>query len=146
MACWFFRQKATLAGIRPRLALPDVGHLCSICCCNALDVADHCPVEDRLCSLSCLGGASSRWWWNAGEDQKQHIELARDIAERMNGRYGGKPWKKLGGRGGRIFKVPDIMMPPAGARVMSLTVGPSSYACISLILLPNAFHMQDSNL
>ncbi|KAK9825291.1 hypothetical protein WJX74_006524 [Apatococcus lobatus] len=58
-----------------------------------------------------------------GEDQKQHIELARDIAERMNSRYGGKPWKKLGGRGGRIFKVPDIMMPPAGARVMSLTEG-----------------------
>ena len=59
----------------------------------------------------------------AGEDQKQHIELARDVAERMNGRFGGNKWKKLGGRGGRIFRIPEPFMPPAGARVMSLTVG-----------------------
>ena len=77
----------------------------------------------------------------AGEDQKQHIELARDIAERMNGRYGGKPWKKLGGRGGRIFKVPDIMMPPAGARVMSLTVRPNLplLSCLPLPMYPQLF-------
>lgn len=62
----------------------------------------------------------------AGEDQKQHIELARDIAERFNSKFGGSKWKKLGGRGGKIFKVPDIFIPPAGARVMSLTVRPRS--------------------
>eukprot|EP00884_Botryococcus_braunii_P023414 jgi/Botrbrau1/9757/Bobra.85_1s0008.1 len=60
-----------------------------------------------------------------GEDQKQHIELARDIAERFNSKFGGNKWKKLGGRGGRIFKVPNIFIPPAGARVMSLTDGTS---------------------
>ena len=57
-----------------------------------------------------------------GADQKQHIELARDIAERFNSKFGGKKWKKLGGRGGRLFKIPEAFMPPTGARVMSLTV------------------------
>ena len=63
--------------------------------------------------------------------QMQHLELARDIAERMNTKYGGNKWKKLGGRGGRIFKVPDAFIAPVGARVMSLTVRalPPVYAC-----------------
>lgn len=60
-----------------------------------------------------------------GNDQMQHLELARDIAERMNSKYGGNKWKKLGGRGGRIFKVPDAFIAPVGARVMSLTDGSS---------------------
>lgn len=58
-----------------------------------------------------------------GEDQRQHLELTRDIAERFNNLYGGRKWKKLGGRGGKIFKVPEALIPPAGARVMSLTDG-----------------------
>eukprot|EP00884_Botryococcus_braunii_P023415 jgi/Botrbrau1/9758/Bobra.85_1s0009.1 len=50
-----------------------------------------------------------------GEDQKQHIELARDIAERFNSKFGGNKWKKLGGAGeAGIFKVPNIFIPPAG--------------------------------
>lgn len=32
-----------------------------------------------------------------GEDQKQHLELARELAQRVNHLYGGKKWKKLGG-------------------------------------------------
>jgi len=32
-----------------------------------------------------------------GEDQKQHLELTRDLAERVNNLYGGRKWKKLGG-------------------------------------------------
>jgi tryptophanyl-tRNA synthetase len=43
-----------------------------------------------------------------GEDQKQHLELARDIATRFNNIYGD------------IFKVPDPYIPEFGARVMSL--------------------------
>ncbi|CAN1219113.1 Tryptophan--tRNA ligase, chloroplastic/mitochondrial [Linum perenne] len=58
-----------------------------------------------------------------GEDQKQHLELTRELAERVNYLYGGRKWKKLGGRGGSIFKVPEPLIPPAGARVMSLTDG-----------------------
>jgi tryptophanyl-tRNA synthetase len=58
-----------------------------------------------------------------GEDQKQHIELARDIAERFNSRYGGRNWKKMGGRGGRLFVPPEPMTPRNGARVMSLSDG-----------------------
>uniref|UniRef100_A0A2P2LNR7 tryptophan--tRNA ligase n=3 Tax=Rhizophora mucronata TaxID=61149 RepID=A0A2P2LNR7_RHIMU len=58
-----------------------------------------------------------------GEDQKQHIELTRELAERINFLYGGRKWKKLGGRGGAILKVPEPLIPPAGARVMSLTDG-----------------------
>lgn len=58
-----------------------------------------------------------------GEDQKQHLELTRELAERFNYLYGGRKWKKLGGRGGAIFKVPEPLIPPTGARVMSLTDG-----------------------
>ena len=58
-----------------------------------------------------------------GEDQKQHIELARDIADRFNARYGGRNWKKMGGRGGRLFVPPEPMTPRNGARVMSLSDG-----------------------
>ncbi|KAL6536251.1 Tryptophan--tRNA ligase, chloroplastic/mitochondrial [Orobanche gracilis] len=71
-----------------------------------------------------------------GEDQKQHLELTRQLAERVNQLYGGRKWKKLGGklndlfnqffgqrRGGAIFKVPEPLIPPTGARVMSLTDG-----------------------
>ena len=59
-----------------------------------------------------------------GEDQKQHIELARNICERMNTMFGGRKWKKLDrrGRGGDLFRTPEVCTPPAGARVMSLTV------------------------
>ncbi|KAH9560972.1 hypothetical protein CY35_06G137700 [Sphagnum magellanicum] len=58
-----------------------------------------------------------------GEDQRQHLELTRDVADRVNHLYGGRKWKKLGGRGGRVFKVPEALIPPTGARVMSLTDG-----------------------
>jgi tryptophanyl-tRNA synthetase len=43
-----------------------------------------------------------------GDDQRQHIELARDLAIRFNHRYGD------------TFVVPKHVIPPAGARVMDL--------------------------
>lgn len=43
-----------------------------------------------------------------GEDQKQHVELTRDIAERFNSLYGD------------TFTVPEPMIPTVGARIMSL--------------------------
>jgi tryptophanyl-tRNA synthetase len=43
-----------------------------------------------------------------GEDQKQHIELTRDLAERFNKRYG------------EIFTIPEARIPKVGARIMSL--------------------------
>ena len=43
-----------------------------------------------------------------GADQKQHLEIARDIAERFNGIYGD------------VFTIPDPYIPKIGARVMSL--------------------------
>ena len=43
-----------------------------------------------------------------GDDQKQHLELARDIAIRFNGVHG------------EIFTVPEPFIPPLGARVMGL--------------------------
>ena len=43
-----------------------------------------------------------------GADQKQHLEIARDIAERFNKAYG------------PTFIIPDPYIPKAGARVMSL--------------------------
>ena len=43
-----------------------------------------------------------------GEDQKQHLELTRDIAIRFNRDYG------------ETFRVPDAFIPKVGARIMSL--------------------------
>ena len=43
-----------------------------------------------------------------GEDQKQHCELTRDIANRFNNLYG------------ETFKVPEPYIPKVGARIMSL--------------------------
>lgn len=43
-----------------------------------------------------------------GDDQRQHVELCRDVAERFNARYG------------PTFVVPEHVIPTAGARVMDL--------------------------
>ncbi|NMD70795.1 tryptophan--tRNA ligase [Bacillus sp. DNRA2] len=43
-----------------------------------------------------------------GEDQKQHLELTRDLAERFNKKYND------------IFTIPEIRIPQVGARIMSL--------------------------
>ena len=50
-----------------------------------------------------------------GEDQKQHLELTRDIAVRINHLFG-QPKQP-------ILKLPDPMIRKEGARVMSLTDG-----------------------
>lgn len=58
-----------------------------------------------------------------GEDQKQHLELARDIAQqRVNARFGPK-----GADGERqpLLKVPEPLILAEGARVMSLSDGRS---------------------
>ncbi len=44
-----------------------------------------------------------------GEDQKQHVEITRDIAQRFNGVYG------------EVFRLPEPYIPKVGARIMSLT-------------------------
>ncbi len=43
-----------------------------------------------------------------GEDQKQHVELTRDVAERFNAKYG------------ETFVLPEPVVPIVGGRVMSL--------------------------
>ena len=43
-----------------------------------------------------------------GDDQRQHLELTRDVAERFNSRYG------------ETFVVPDGVYPEVGARIMDL--------------------------
>jgi len=43
-----------------------------------------------------------------GDDQRQHVELTRDLALRFNRRYG------------EVFTVPEVTTPPVGARVMDL--------------------------
>jgi tryptophanyl-tRNA synthetase len=43
-----------------------------------------------------------------GDDQRQHVELMRDIAERFNGRYG------------ETLVVPEVRIPEVGARIMDL--------------------------
>jgi tryptophanyl-tRNA synthetase len=43
-----------------------------------------------------------------GEDQRQHVELMRDVAQRFNGRFG------------ETFVVPEARIPAVGARIMDL--------------------------
>lgn len=43
-----------------------------------------------------------------GIDQKQHLELARNVAQRFNVKYG------------ELFKIPEAYIPEVGAKVMSL--------------------------
>jgi tryptophanyl-tRNA synthetase len=43
-----------------------------------------------------------------GEDQKQHVELARDVAQRFNSTYG------------KTFTLPEPLIPDVGARIMGL--------------------------
>ena len=43
-----------------------------------------------------------------GDDQKQHVELARNVAERFNSRYS------------ETFKLPEPLTPKVGGRIMSL--------------------------
>lgn len=49
-----------------------------------------------------------------GEDQKQHLELARDIAQKFNNDFGA---------GADIFTLPDPIIPKETARIMSLRDG-----------------------
>ena len=44
-----------------------------------------------------------------GDDQKQHVELCRDIAHRCNTLWGD------------VFRMPEVYIPKVGARIMSLT-------------------------
>ncbi|BCX11302.1 MAG: tryptophan--tRNA ligase [Thermosynechococcus sp.] len=73
-----------------------------------------------------------------GEDQKQHLELTRDIAARVNYLFArNQP---------PILKLPEPLIPQAGARVMSLTDGtkkmsksdPSELSRINLLDSPDA--------
>jgi tryptophanyl-tRNA synthetase len=58
-----------------------------------------------------------------GEDQKQHLELARDIAQqRINARFGGRD---AAGEPVAVLKVPEPLILREGARVMSLADGRS---------------------
>lgn len=68
-----------------------------------------------------------------GEDQKQHIEITRNLAQRFNSRYG------------EVFNIPDIHAPKVGARIMSLQEpmkkmsksDPNAHAIISLLDSPD---------
>lgn len=71
-----------------------------------------------------------------GEDQKQHVELTRNIAERMNNRYK------------NLFRLPEPLVSKVGARIMSLSdpfskMSKSEHAdkgCVYLLDTPEAAH------
>ncbi len=50
-----------------------------------------------------------------GEDQKQHLELARDIAQKFNNDFTSED--------APVFTLPDAIVPPQAARIMSLRNG-----------------------
>ena len=53
-----------------------------------------------------------------GDDQKQHLEITRDIANRFNALYGKKDVE--GNVVEPVFAIPEVFIAKAGARVMSL--------------------------
>lgn len=68
-----------------------------------------------------------------GEDQKQHVELAREIARRFNKRFG------------KTFKEPEVLLPKTGAKIMSLqnpekkmSKTDNPQGCIELLDKPDA--------
>jgi tryptophanyl-tRNA synthetase len=66
-----------------------------------------------------------------GDDQRQHLELARDIAERFNYRYG------------ETFRVPDGKFPEVGGRIMDLQE-PSNKMSTTLSSEQGAVYLTDS--
>lgn len=69
-----------------------------------------------------------------GDDQRQHLELARDVAERFNTRFG------------KVFTVPEGVYPQVGARIMDLQdplgkmgkTGSSEQGTVRLLDAPDA--------
>src|SRR5258706_806874 len=53
-----------------------------------------------------------------GDDQRQHLELTRDLAQRFNYQYG------------EVFTIPDMLAPEVGARIMGLDT-PNAKMCKS---------------
>jgi tryptophanyl-tRNA synthetase len=66
-----------------------------------------------------------------GEDQKQHLEFTRDVAQRFNSIYG------------ETFKLPEPSIPKKGARIMGL-VNPTKKMSKSEGGQDNAIHLLDS--
>jgi tryptophanyl-tRNA synthetase len=66
-----------------------------------------------------------------GDDQRQHLELARDIAERFNYRYG------------ETFRVPDGKFPEVGGRIMDLQ-DPTSKMSTTLSSEQGAVYLTDA--
>jgi len=66
-----------------------------------------------------------------GDDQRQHLELARDIAERFNYRYG------------ETFRVPDGQFPEVGGRIMDLQ-DPTSKMSTTLSSEQGAVYLTDT--
>jgi tryptophanyl-tRNA synthetase len=67
-----------------------------------------------------------------GEDQKQHLELTRDVAERFNSLYG------------QTFTLPEPSIPKLGARIMALD-DPTKKMSKSEIRSAHAIHLLDSS-
>lgn len=67
-----------------------------------------------------------------GDDQKQHLELTRDVAERFNNRYG------------RMFTVPEPIIQDIGSRIMGLDdpskkmskSNPNNNSCVHMMDTP----------
>ena len=66
-----------------------------------------------------------------GDDQRQHVELARDIAERFNHRYG------------ETFRVPGGQFPEVGGRIMDLQ-DPTSKMSTTLSTEQGAVYLTDT--
>jgi tryptophanyl-tRNA synthetase len=66
-----------------------------------------------------------------GDDQRQHLELARDIAERFNSRFG------------ETFRLPEGQYPEVGARVMDLQDPTSKMSTSSPLAAQGVVRMLD---
>ena len=66
-----------------------------------------------------------------GDDQKQHVELTRDVAQRFNSIYG------------QTFRIPESLIPEVGARIMGLD-DPTTKMSASETAVGHAINLLDS--
>ncbi|WP_369801778.1 tryptophan--tRNA ligase [Nocardia sp. BMG51109] len=87
-------ERMTQFKTKGKVADVDAGVGAGLLCYPALQAADILLYDPDLVPV--------------GEDQKQHVEITRDISQRFNAMYG------------ETFKLPDVMIPKSGGRIMGL--------------------------
>ena len=116
--CVLFRQSDVPEHTELRWLLSSVTGSGACSACTSSATSPRRPARARLRGPAAVPGAAGRrrLAYRAhevpvGEDQREHLELMRDIARRFNARFGA---------GEEVLVVPEHRIPAVGARIMDL--------------------------